>query len=175
MCFAYGTSVQLPDGSRAIERLEIGDPVLAASARDGGWAWQLETVRFSEGAGPGGAGMRQTMVSLGFGEGARLIVTPDQPMLLASGLLRRADRLTPGRDRLVASGGDAIDLLEVSLSLFGGGIHSIATSFDPARSLDRHLLACAGVICGDYALQLRGDDPAIFAPDPGPASLPGEE
>ena len=158
MTFAYGTPVQTPDGAKPIEDFEVGDPVLAAVAAGGGWQWEVGAVQFSQGTGPGG--LQPTMVFIRFGEEGELIVTPDQPMLIAGGRLKRAQLLVPGEDALTAADGSALPILIVSLGAYDGGVHHIATNWDGGRDgkLDGHLLNAAGAICGDYFLQIHQDE-----------------
>jgi hypothetical protein len=112
------------------------------------------------------------MVFIHFGAGGSLIVTPDQPMLIAGGKLQTADRLVPGIDTLVAADGGALPILATSIGQFDGGIQDIATgigaSLDWDGGLDGHLLNCAGAICGDFVLQIRHGDPrmARYLADP---------
>jgi hypothetical protein len=170
MCFAFETPVESPKGPRPIQDYVVGDPVLAASAANGGWAWAPHIVEFSSGTGGGG---EQIMVFILFGEGGKLIVSVDQPLLLAGGKLQTANRLVPGRDSLTAADGSALAIEQVSIGTFTGGIHDIATGIGPASldwdgSLDGHLLNCAGAICGDFILQIRHGDPRMaryLAPD----------
>jgi hypothetical protein len=163
MSFAFGTAVESPGGPRAIEDYAVGDRVMAASEDGGSWAWAAREVAFSSGTGPGGG---HTMVWLSFGDGAGLIVTQDQPMLVAGGKLQTADRLAPGADSLVAADGRLLTIAQVSLGQFDGGVHAIATaiggaSLDWDGSLDGHLLEAAGAICGDFILQIRQGDPRM--------------
>lgn len=163
MSFAFETPVESPKGPRPIQDYVAGDPVMAASEENGGWAWAPHAVEFSSGTASGG---QATMVFILFGDGGKLIVSPDQPLMLAGGTLQTADRLVPGRDSLVAAGGSALPVEQVSLGTFAGGVHAIATGIVPGSldwdgSLDGHLLNCAGAICGDFILQIRHGDPRM--------------
>jgi hypothetical protein len=165
MCFAYGTEVVVPDGRRAIEHLAVDDALMAGSAAGGSWSWMSRRVEFSMGTGPGS---EQTMAHLEFGDGQALVVTLDQPMLIAGGVLKTASRLVPGMDVLIAADGSDVPLWQASLGRFKGGIHSVATERSGGRDtgLDGHLLLCGGVICGDYVLQThrRGEQMAQDLP-----------
>jgi hypothetical protein len=164
MCFALNTPIESPKGPRPIEDYFVGDPVVAASAAgDGSWSWATYAVEFSSGTGPGRD--QPAMVYIHFGEEGVLIVTPDQPLLIGGGMLKRADQLVPGTDSLVAAGGGTVPIEQVSVGSFAGGIHDIATGISSSLewdgSLDGHLLNAAGVICGDFVLQIRQGDPRM--------------
>ncbi|MEA3062806.1 MAG: hypothetical protein QOJ94_2587 [Sphingomonadales bacterium] len=164
MSFAFGTAIESPDGPRAIEDYAVGDRVMAASEDGSSWAWAPREVAFSSGTGPGGG--QSEMVYLRFGDGVELVVTPDQPLLVAGGKLQTADRLVPGADSLVAADGRLLPIAQVSLGQFDGGVHAIATaiggaSLDWDGSLDGHLLNAVGAICGDFILQIRQGDPRM--------------
>jgi len=170
MSFAYDTPVRSPDGQRPIQDCAVGDRVLAASEAGGGWAWAPGQIGFSSGTGAGGH--QAGMFFIRFGEAGRLIVVPDQPLLITGGTLQTASRLMPGRDSLVAADGSALPVTDVSVGQYDGGVHAIAMmaggGLDWDGSLDGHLLECAGAICGDYVLQIRLGDPrmARYLPDP---------
>jgi hypothetical protein len=170
MSFAFETPAESPKGPRPIQDYAVGDPVMAASAENGAWAWAARDVAFSSGTGPGGH--QGAMIFIRFGEERELIVDQDQPMLIAGGKLQTASRLVPGRDSLVAADGSALAVTSVSVGRYDGGVHAIATmvggGLDWDGSLDGHLLNCAGAICGDYVLQIRHGDPrmARYLADP---------
>jgi hypothetical protein len=164
MSFAFGTAIASPGGPRPVEDYAVGDRVMAASEEGASWAWAAREVAFSSGTGPGGGG--QPMVWLSFGDGSGLIVTPDQPMLVAGGKLQTADRLVPGADSLVAADGRLLTIAQVAVGQFDGGVHAIAAAIDGAGldwdgSLDGHLLEAAGAICGDFVLEIRQGDPRM--------------
>lgn len=163
MCFAYDTPVESPKGPRPIQDYVVGDPVMAASAQGEGWAWAPHNVEFSSGT---GGSYTQTMVFILFGDDGKLVVSPDQPLLLAGGKLQTANRLVPGQDSLTAAAdGSALPIETVSIGTFAGGVHDIATGVSAGLewdgSLDGHLLNCAGAICGDFVLQVRHGDPRM--------------
>jgi hypothetical protein len=160
--FASKTPIESPKGPRPCGDYFVGDPVMAASAAaDGSWTWAPHIVEFSSGT----DSAQPAMIFIHFGDEGALIVTADQPVLIAGGKLKRADQLAPGDDRLVAAGGGDLEITQVSIGSFAGGIHDIATglssSLDWDGSLDGHLLNVSGVICGDFILQIRHGDPRM--------------
>ena len=160
MAFGYGTRIETGPGIvRPIETLAVGDAVLAASLRAGQLEWTERTVEFSNGVPPGNQTM-MVVLSWDVGE-EQLVVTRDQPFLLAGGTITRAERLAPG-DQLVRADGKPAVLRQVALGNFLGGIHDIATSrrFD---GIDNHLISATGIVAGDYALQI-GDPSGAARP-----------
>ncbi len=81
----------------------------------------------------------------------------DQPFLLDGGSLRRAGELVPGVDRLVEEDGTPVPVLAVTAAP-AGEVHHLATTREPATSVDGHLLLVNGLVAGDYALQLADLD-----------------
>lgn len=152
---ASNSRVAVPDGFRLIEVIEVGDPVLVASAGDGGWAWSSAPVTFSQGT---LGGFPRQMVYIGYGNDfMNLIAEPDLLLLKGDGRLIRANRLVPGADKLVDQNGDPVPIHSVSIGSYVGGEHAIATH-DPASAHDNpdgHLLLVNGVIVGDFFLQIN--------------------
>lgn len=161
MSFASNTPVANHEGTKPIGHCAVGDQVLAASAAAGGaWHWVQRPIGFSMGSER--SGRQQMMIHIVFGDGGRqLIVTPDQLLLIAGGKLVRAQCLVLGVS-LVAPDGTALPTHEIAAGAYAGGVHHIAVGPVDAKwdgSLDGHLIACGGAICGDYLLQIHSGDP----------------
>jgi len=160
MVFAWNTQIESPEGPRPVQDYVTGDAVMAASAAGTGWAWARSSVVFSAGKGPGS--QQPAMVYVHFGDMGGLVVTPDQLLMLAGGKLIRADRLVPGSDSLAGAEGGAFPVEMVSIGMYVGGIHDIATgAMQWNGGLDGHLLNCMGVIGGNYVLQIFQGDPRM--------------
>jgi hypothetical protein len=167
-CFANGTLVSSPTGVKKIEDYQIGDKVLAAAMSGGAGSIKLEwspaRVGFSFGTSDG---TEQGMVFLRYGSGTTMVCTPDQLFLLATGKIIRADRLVPGRDQFVAPDGTPVALYEISLGVYKGGVHHIATEPGFKGDPQGHLLSSAGIVSGDFDLQIHADqiDAQYLVPD----------
>jgi hypothetical protein len=158
-CFANGTLIAVPTGVKKIEDFQVGDKVMTASigAEAGGadLVWEPARVNFSFGTGDS---QHPEMVYLHFGDARSMICTRDQLFLLETGKVKRGDRLVPGRDQFVAPNGDAVDLHEISLGAYQGGVHHIATQVPYNKTLQGHLLNSAGIVTGDFTLQIHADE-----------------
>ena len=168
-CFANGTLIASPTGAKKIEDYQVGDKVLAAgitgAAGSTNLEWSPARVGFSFGTSDG---TQQGMVYLRYGSGTTMICTPDQLFLLATGKMIRADRLVPGRDQFVSPGGTPVALYEISLGVYKGGVHHIATKPDFKGDLQGHLLNSAGIVAGDFDLQIRRRPTQRPVPGPQP-------
>ncbi|MGE5704045.1 MAG: hypothetical protein ACM32O_16095, partial [Clostridia bacterium] len=69
-----------------------------------------------------------------------------------------ANRLVPGVDFLVSADGVPVEINEVSLGEYKGGVHHIATNKEFAGEISGHLLISEGVVSGDFNLQIHADD-----------------
>lgn len=167
-CFASTAPVAVPDGTRPMGDIAIGDQVLVASWSTAGWEWSAREVQFSAGSPPNGSGLGNLMLYIEYGAnrpGERhrsLVASPNQLFLLAgSGLLKRADQLVPGTDSLVDPHGEALPVARVHSGSYLGAVHYIATQVPAYEEfsgcLDNHLIITNGVISGDFALQCYQD------------------
>lgn len=156
-CFAYGTKIKVPGGYKKIEQFEVNDQVMTANIglTQGSMTvnWSSASVSFSSGTGPDSH--QPSMIYIHHGNTGSLIVTPDHLFLLATGKLKRADRLVPGTDYLVSAEGTPVPLNEVSSGEYVGGVHHIATEKQFNGDLSGHLLLSEGVISGDFTLQIN--------------------
>lgn len=162
-CFAYGTKIAIPDGFKAIEKFQIGDRVMTAAVEPGKtvqFNWSSAKVTFSSGTGEDS--IQPAMVYVHFGVDGQIVVTPDHLFMMSDGKLKRADRLVPGRDNLVSAEGAAVQVNEVSIGEYHGGVHHIATNVDfnleAENPLSGHLLISEGVVTGDFNLQIHAED-----------------
>jgi len=154
MGLASKTPIAVPGGAKAIDAFEIGDPVLAASLAGGRLLWSTQTVEFSTGTAPGS---QNNMVSVVCADQEAIIATLDQPFLVTGNKLKRAAQLIPG-EMLVSQTGAPVEVVQVSIGRFDGGIWEIATSRIPTRDPNNHLIAANGLVVGDYALQVGALD-----------------
>ncbi len=147
-CMALGTQVNVSQNQTwPVESIEAGDLVLAAGSK---LDWSEVEVKFSAGTTDGIQPYTIYIVH----ELGDLIVTPDHLLFLKSGKLKRASLLST-TDVLQDKDGNAVAIKSVTTGTYYGGFHHIATSKDdPKGSLHNHLVVTAGVISGDYALQL---------------------
>ncbi|WP_127529434.1 Hint domain-containing protein [Paenibacillus kobensis] len=159
-CFAHGTQIGTPDGTNAIEKFSVGDKVITASVQLGAQGLQLEwkkaKLNFSNGTGP--QSHQPAMIFIRFGGHGSIVVTPDHLFLLPSGKMKRADRLVPGKDMLVSYNGTEVEINEISVGEYTGGVHHIATDVSFSGSLDGHLLLSEGLVSGDFNLQIHQRD-----------------
>ena len=82
-----------------------------------------------------------------------LLVNGDQPFLMKDRTLKLAKYLRPGVDQLLTADGSTTPIRSMEVGMFAKGIHHIATSRAPAKSMDGHLLLANGIVVGDYAIQ----------------------
>ncbi|WP_341277703.1 Hint domain-containing protein [Paenibacillus sp. FSL H8-0537] len=159
-CFAHGTQIGTPQGHTAIEKFSVGDKVITASLQQSEQGIQLEwkkaRLNFSNGTGP--QSHQPAMVYIRFGGHGSIIVTPDHLFLMPSGKLKRADRLVPGHDLLISYNATEVEINEISIGEYTGGVHHIATDVSFNGSLDGHLLLSEGLVSGDFNLQIRQRD-----------------
>ncbi|WP_338551343.1 Hint domain-containing protein [Paenibacillus sp. KS-LC4] len=156
-CFAHGTQIGTPEGHTAIEKFSVGDKVITASLQQSEQGLQLEwkkaKVNFSNGTGP--QSHQPAMVYIRFGGHGSIVVTPDHLFLMPSGKLKRADRLVPGRDLLISYNATEVQIDEISIGEYVGGVHHIATDASFDGRLDGHLLLSEGLVSGDFNLQIH--------------------
>ncbi|MDO4272266.1 MAG: hypothetical protein Q4D16_01235 [Eubacteriales bacterium] len=159
-CFAFGTKIGIPGGIRKIESFVAGDEVMAASVLKKGenpvLKWEPLRVDYSSGTGENG--YQSSMIYIRHGEGGSTIATCNQLFLMADGKLKRADRLRVGQDYLVDKDGNKVEIHELSIGDYHGGVHHISIEAEKECSLDKHLLLSDGVVCGDFHLQIHADD-----------------
>lgn len=168
-CLANGTPIAIPNGVKAIEQFNIGDDVTV-----GGWdaqklSWKTGTVKFSSGTDAGG---HSTMVYIRAAGDRQWVASFDHLFLMSNGKLKRADRLVPGRDQLMTAEGTALDINSCQIGIWRGGLHHIATGLHFTGTLDGHLINSAGVVSGDYCLQINQHELAKMGLMDGPDDTP---
>jgi hypothetical protein len=147
---------------KSIEKFELEDDVLTAAlamptTRSGKMqiTWSQSKVKMSMGSPPLPAGQKNypDVIHVNYGAGLELICTLDQVFLLANGKLKHASQLAL-TDKLTAPDGSPVEINSVKVAQYAGGIHHIATSVEPVKNANGHLLNTNGVITGDYSLQI---------------------
>jgi hypothetical protein len=154
MGFAYDTPIMSPSGEIAIQNLQKGDRVMAASLSEGGApSWAETAVAYSDGV---DRGRHATMIYIDFGfdDPGRLICDQEQLFLDSEGLLVPANRLDRGRSLRRPDGSERV-IGSVSLGEYTGGVHGFATGLEYRGSPDTHLIAAGGVIAGDFLLEMN--------------------
>ncbi len=156
-CLANDTLVAIPNGFKAISTITKGENVLAASTEVKGdklqMNWSSAEVNFS--AGTGSTGHQPMMVYIVLEDHLNdLICNMDQVFLLANGKYSKAGKLQPGQ-QLVNKDGNPVIIQLVSIGAYNGGVHHISTNKPWNKNPDGHLLLAAGVVAGDYTLQLH--------------------
>ncbi|MGC5698869.1 hypothetical protein J4P02_01565 [Pseudomonas sp. NFXW11] len=151
-CLANGTPIAIPEGVKAIEQFAIGDAVTVGDWRGHELSWTTGSVKFSSGS---DAGWKNTMMFIEIAGKKQVIASVDHLFFLASGKLKRADRLVPHKDHLMGSEGQALEVLSSISGSWDKGLHHIATDMHFDGSLKGHLINSAGVVSGDYCLQIN--------------------
>jgi len=151
MAFANNTLVSVNSSDKKpINSFAVGDIVYAADETNPS-LWRQQAIQFSMGTPDEG---RQPMMiyltyKLQGGEG-RIVVTLDHPFLTAAKQVKRADRLTPDIDQLLAASGESIEILSIAVGSYNGDVHDIAvtTRFDTPG----HWIVANSIVCGDYRI-----------------------
>jgi hypothetical protein len=150
MAFAANSPVTVPDGTKPISQFSIGDTVTVFTPN----GTESKQITFSDGSGPGGR--HANMVYIEFNEGNEsLIVTTDQPLMMADHKLKRATNLTPG-DALMGGNGQAIMAVHIFMGEYSGGLQSVATN-GAREGSDGHFIIVSGVVCGDFQVEIHFD------------------
>lgn len=147
MAFAEGTLVSIPNGEKVIESIQIREFV---EARYAGNTWKDSAVDFIGGLPQGDI----LLLLIVYGNNEKIIVTQDQLFMTSKKVLKQGKDLIPGKCILMDKSGDPIEILEITESIVTLGVYNLATSMQPTKNTDGHLLLCNGIVVGDYALQL---------------------
>ena len=151
-CMANGTPIAIPEGSKPIEAFEIGDAITVGAWEASELCWKTGSVQFSSGS---DAGWPSTMMFISYGDKKQLIASIDHLFLLASGKLKRADRVVPYQDQLLGADGKPLEITSSVSGKWMKGLHHVATDLHFTGSLDGHLINTAGIVSGDYCLQIN--------------------
>lgn len=159
-CFLHGTQVAVSCNEfEAIEKIRVKDKVLACGSD---LNWKEEEVMFSNGTAKDSVSF---LIQIFYREGDQvknLFCTEDQPFLMSSKLLKRADKLRVG-DYLTLFNGNTSEITEIKYVTVESGVHHISTGILKPDSLDGHLLNIQGVVAADYVVQLFQDElPDLF-------------
>lgn len=161
--FAYDTYVTTPEGDRLIQNFQVGDSVLAFSAKLESGKIKLTSsnakVSFSD---PTPHSVDEIMILM-YLERAddlynRLICTLDQYFLLSNGKYTRAKDLQTGQ-KLVDKDGNSVKIMALSSGDYQNGGNSLATDAPDMDNPNGHLLLVNGVIVTDFAIQVGTSDP----------------
>jgi hypothetical protein len=164
MSFANGTRVSInATAQKAIESITDGQTVYAAAYNNAA-QWSQQTVQLSNGT---HGGRQSTMIYIVYllqGNERNIIVTGDQPFLLATKQLKQASRLIPG-DNLLSPTGASLEVLKIAEGAYLGDVHdiSIDTIGGPG-----HWIVAAGIVCGDFDMEINqqaDNSPAIGTPE----------
>jgi len=156
-CFANDTKIAVPGGAKEIYLIAKGDQVLTASVASGGkLEWSNANVSFSAGTSAKGHQPVMVYLSMAGNETHDLVCNLDQPFMLANGKYARASKLRPGQ-QLMDKDGNPVTIEVISVGMYDGGVHHISTETPWNKNPDGHLLLAAGVVAGDYTMQLYFD------------------
>lgn len=163
-CFAWGTRITVAaDTYRSVETIGLDDPVLTTRVRVVGGKpvldWVSRPVTFSDGMAPA---ENQTAVLLQYGVDGELVVTPDQPLLMADGSLKTADRVTTD-DHLVDLHGEPVAVTAVVLGKRTVGFHSLSAQQFESEEEPGWFLETNGVVAGDHMVLAMQDSDGIAA------------
>jgi hypothetical protein len=150
-CFANGTLIGIPTGNEEVQKLNVGEEILAGSINGlNSLDWKPRRLTFSSGT---AKGTQPGMVYIAYGDNKDLILSPDHVLMLSDGKLTTAMKLIPGAF-LMGANGEPVPIYTVSLGAYRGGVHHIATDSEFNGSVDGHLINSNGIVSGDYTLQL---------------------
>ncbi|MFI5398417.1 MAG: hypothetical protein ACHQ9S_23025 [Candidatus Binatia bacterium] len=148
-CFGGQTQISLTTASKNADAFQVGDSVLTAQLSGSGTFNTREMpVAWTECAPP----LLYSTILMRVSGHADLILSLDQPVLLADGKTKKASQLTP-TDMLLDDSARPVGVTFVQWGQFGGALCCLATSFESATTLDNHIVFANGIAVGDYALQ----------------------
>lgn len=161
-CFAWGTRITVAPGTyRVVQGIQLNDPVLTTRVKIVNGKpvldWISRPVTFSDGMAPAD---NQSAVLLQYGEQGEVVVTPDQPMLMADGTLKTADRIVKD-EYLVDYLGEPVLVTAVMLGKYSGGFHSLSAQKFENQEEPGWFLEANGVIAGDHMVLAMQDDDLI--------------
>lgn len=155
-CFAGDTPVAVDkDNYKAINQFRVGDMVYVADDISLE-KWSQKVIKFSSGTGEVVSSNVLIMIRFNDKDGQEdyLLASRDQLFLMPDKKLKRTSRLVPGQDELLRYDGTTAVITSLETGTYKKGVHHIATSQEPAQSVDGHLILAKGIISGDYALQI---------------------
>lgn len=152
-CMAGNTLIAISQETwKPISEISIGDDVLTLSANGN---WTATPVEFSDGTRPAGSKI-PFVVYIKLENGTALIVTPEHPFLLPDKSFRTANRLTLS-DQLADEQLNPVKIESLGYGHYDGAIRHISTisETDNPNPFWGHLINTAGVISGDFVIQLH--------------------
>lgn len=155
-CFANNTLIDMSEGKKEIKDIQFGEKIIVGSidkSASSNLSWNEDTITFSAGT---DGGIQPAMMYIVFGNKEEIIVSCDHVFLLSTGKFITAERLQPG-DELVDKNGKPLPILTASIGQYEGGLHHIAANVEFDGSVDGHMIIAAGVVSGDYTLQVNFD------------------
>lgn len=159
--FAYSAKISTPNGEKDIQSFQIGDSILAFSAKLESGTVKLTASQAKVSFSNGIECSKQTrMIYLDLmdfqGSSKNITCSADQLFLLSNGKYAPASQLQPGQE-LVDKEGNPIHIKSVKAGSFRGGIHSISTNAAVGDIPNGHLFVANDIIMGDFSLQLYFD------------------
>lgn len=151
-CLSNGTPLAVPDGMKPIEQFKVGDAITVGTWQGQALSWNTGAVQFSSGS---DAAQPSTMMFIACGAQKQVIAAMDHLFLLSTGKFKRADRVAPSHDRLMGADGVLLDIISVQSGKWNKGLHYIATDLRFSGSADGHLINTAGIVSGDFCLQIN--------------------
>lgn len=160
--FAYSARISTPNGEKDIQSFQIGDSILAFSAKIESGTVKLTAsqakVSFSNGI---ESGNQTRMIYLNLtdyhGLSKNISCSADQLFLLSNGKYAPASELQTGQE-LVNKEGNPIKIESVRAGSSRGGIHSISTNAAFGDIPNGHLVVANDIIMGDFSFQLYFDN-----------------
>jgi len=127
LCFPAGTRVATPKGERAIDRLRVGDLVLAEDPKTGKVEAERVTATIAHPASP--------LLALDLSDGSSIRVQPNHAFWVDGGPgLRRAGWLQAGQlrpgDRLRTAGGKAVTVVRVRWNVGSAPVYTLTVARD---------------------------------------------
>ena len=170
---AGGTLVLMADArTKAIRDIEVGEQVLAGSLdTDGQVVWRGVVVGFSQGSGDNGEQPQMVYIAFGSQGDQDFICTMDQPLMLPDGKMTTAGKLRPGQ-QLMGHDGKPMDVRLVSVGAYKGPVHHIGIGAEWNGEVDQHLMSAAGVVVGDWDLQINFSELPASQKEPDFDTLP---
>lgn len=151
-CLAVDTPIATPEGSVKVQDIVPDETVVLAAGTE--LDWTPTVVGQASFATPGVTEHTIYITYMIDDEEQGLVVTRDQPLLLAGGKLIVADWLQL-EDELVDRDGNPVQLTDVRWGSYSGNFYEFATSMTPPdKNLDGHLVLTNGIVAGDFAIQV---------------------
>jgi hypothetical protein len=149
----FSATVTTPTGDAAINTLQTGNSIHAATMQGTSMQWKTQAVSLSAGL---NSNETADVITLVVNGSTKLSVTPDHVLMLANGKLIQAQGLKIN-DALMRADGEVAKITALGLEHLEYAIHSISTDAPFDGTPNGHLLNTNGIVCGDYTLQIHFD------------------